>query len=120
MMGGKAPHGGAAPIVAHPHGLVAAERVEKLQHVGNDLALRVVGMLAIDAGAAIAAHVRRDSPEAEAAHDRQLVAPAERQLRPAVHEDDERSVLGARREIERRVAGGLRGVFSDGGHGGKA
>ena len=36
------PHDGAAPVVADPHGALAAERHQQLQHVGDDRLLREI------------------------------------------------------------------------------
>jgi hypothetical protein len=49
--------------------------IEQLNHVGGDVLQRVVLVPRIDAGPAIAAHVRRHRPEAQPAEHRQLMPP---------------------------------------------
>jgi hypothetical protein len=47
-------------VVADPEGLLRAERVEKLHHVGCDLLERIVLVMRIDARAPVSAHIRRN------------------------------------------------------------
>src|SRR5947209_334279 len=70
-------------------------------------------MRGVDAGAAVAAHVRGNRAEAKRRESAQLMAPADRQFGPAVHEDDQRTVIAAAGEIEGRVAVGFCDMFGD-------
>ena len=79
----------------------------------DDLLLREVLVARVGARAAVAAHVGRDAAEAQRGEDRQLVPPGERQLGPAMDEDQQRRVFRSAGEIARRVARGLDGVFGD-------
>ena len=100
----QAPHHRAAPVVADPHGLVAAQALQQLEHVGHRMLERIVLMPRVDARPAVATHVGRDGAKAQRTEARQLMAPAQRQLGPAVHEDDRRSVRGAAGQVEGAVA----------------
>ena len=113
MVGGDVPDHGAAPVMADPYGLVAAERREQLHHVGHDLFLGEVLVARVGAGSAIAAHVGRDTAEAERREGRQLVPPGAGQFRPAMDEDQQRCVFRSAGEIARRMSSGLDGVFGD-------
>jgi hypothetical protein len=88
MMLGERPYDRRAPVVADPNRLFGAERVDELDHVGDDLFERVILGSLRDVRAAVAAHVRRDGAEAESPEDRKLAAPGNRKLRPAVQEND--------------------------------
>src|SRR5947209_17130622 len=70
-------------------------------------------MRGVDAGAAVAAHIGGNRAEAKRRESAQLMAPADRQFGPAVHEDDQRTVIAAAGEIEGRVAAGFRDMFGD-------
>ena len=76
--------------MSHPHGFLGAERIEESQHVSNTVLERIVFVARIETGASIAAHIRRDGVKAQISEDGQLVTPGNRQLRPAMHEDDRR------------------------------
>ena len=114
MMLGERPDDRRAPIVPDPNRLFGADRVDELDHVGDDEFERVILVSLRDVRAAIAAHVRRDRAEAESAEDRKLTAPGNRQLRPAVQENDRRGVLLAAREIKRAVTPASGEVLRDG------
>src|SRR5262249_913977 len=87
MVGSNVPSDGAAPIVADPYRTLATERGQELEHVLDDQLLRKVLMARVGAGAAVAAHVGCDAAETERSEYRQLMAPRERELGPAVAED---------------------------------
>jgi hypothetical protein len=114
MVARQAPHHRAAPVVADPHRTLTAEAVQQLEHVGHGMLERVVLVARVDAGAAVAAHVGRDGAKAQRPETRQLVAPARRQLRPAVHEDQRRAVGRAAGEEGRGVPRCLGHVFGHG------
>mgnify|MGYP007004570167 CR=1 FL=1 len=114
MVGGDVPHDGSAPVVADPHRGVAAERGEQLQHVGDRLLAPVGVLLGVHRRLAVAAHVGRDAPEAEGAECPQLVPPGVAELGPAVHEDEQRTVGGARGEVGGGVALGPDDVRREG------
>ena len=86
-------------------------RIEQLDHVADDRFHRVVLELRRPARAAVAAHVRRDGAKAQTAKHRQLMAPRNRQFRPAMDEDQQRCPFRSAGEIARGVPGGLDGVF---------
>ena len=113
MVLGEAPDHRRAPVVADPDGLLGAQPVQQFDHVGDDLflAIGVVGRIA--AGTAIAAHVRRDGAKTQAGEHGQLVTPGNRQLWPAVHEDDRGGALSAARQVEAGVPRTLGDVFGD-------
>src|ERR1700730_297970 len=113
MMGCDVPHHRTAPVVADPDRLVPPERRQQFQHVLDDQLLGKILMALIGTGATIAAHVGRDAAEAQRGHCRQLMPPGERQLGPAVAEDQERRAFRSASEIARGVTGGLDGVFGD-------
>jgi len=104
VVGRKTPDDGAAPIMPDPDGLLVSQPVEKLEHVGHGVGERVVFVARIDGRAAIAAHIRCYRAKAEARKAWQLMTPADRKLRPAMHEDDRRRGFIAARKEERRVA----------------
>jgi hypothetical protein len=104
VMAGEAPYHRRAPVVADPHRLVVAQRREQLEHVGHRVLERVVFVPRVDARTAVAAHVGRHRMKAQAREARQLMAPAQRQLGPAVHEDDRRRSRGTARQVGRLVA----------------
>jgi hypothetical protein len=114
VVAGEAPDHRAAPVVTDEHRLLAAEAVQQLDHVGRALGERIGLVAVVDAGASVAAHVRRDGAEAHAAERRQLMAPADRQLRPAMDKDHQRPVLGPAGEIEAGVPRRLGDVLGDG------
>src|SRR5689334_22162892 len=111
MMARDAPDHRTAPIVTDPHGAIASERLQKLEHVVDRMFERVMFMPVIDRGSPVASHVRSDRPESQRTEARQRMTPAERELRPAVHEDHERPVLGPAGEVESRVPRSLERVF---------
>jgi hypothetical protein len=117
MMRGHVPHYRAAPVVADPHGAIlsmgAAERAQQFQHVLDDQLLGKILVARVGAGAAIAAHVGRDAAEAKGCHRRQLVPPGQRELGPAMAEDQQRRAFRSAGEIARGVTRGLDGVFGD-------
>jgi hypothetical protein len=113
MMRSDVPHHGAAPVVADPGGAIAAERRQQLEHVLDDRLLGEILVTAISARAAVAPHVRRDTAKAEGSESRKLVSPRQRELRPAMAEDQQRRAFRSAGEIARRMAGGLDGVFGD-------
>ena len=108
---GQRPHRRCAPVVADPDRLGRAKVVQQLDQVGDDLLQGVILVPAVEAGAAVAAHVRRDRPQAEIGEHRQLVAPGGRQLRPAVHEDHRRRARVAAGQVETGVPGALGDMF---------
>jgi hypothetical protein len=99
--------------VPDPHRALRAEVVDQLQHVGDDVLLRVRVGRRVRRGAAVAAHVGRHRPEAQAREHRQLVPPADRQLGPAVQEQHHGPVLGACREVPGDMPVGAQGVLED-------
>src|SRR6185369_2405310 len=86
---------------------------QQLQHVLDDQLLAEVLVSAVGARAAVAAHVGRHATEAQRRHGRQLVPPRQRELGPAVAEDQQRTLFRSAGEIARGVAVGLDGVFGD-------
>ena len=111
VVAGDVPDDRAAPVVADPHGPLAAQPVQQFQHVADDVFLRVVVVSGVNARTTVTAHVRRHRTKAERRQRRKLMPPAYGELGPAVDEDDERPVVRARGEIKRGVAVGLDGVF---------
>ena len=111
VVAGETPDDRATPIVADPDGTVAAEMREQVEHVVNAVFERVVGLGAVVGGPAIAAHVWGDAAEAQGGKAPELVAPAMRELRPAMDEDDQLAGFGATGQIEAGVAGSFREVL---------
>src|SRR3954469_18133323 len=70
-------------------------------------------MLRIDAGPAIATHVRRHATESEFGKHRQLVTPADRQFGPTMQEADDRRVGGAAGKVGRRMTLLVHGVLGN-------
>src|SRR5947209_18165623 len=87
---------------------------EQVDHVVNAVFERVVSVGVVVGGTAIAAHVWGDAAEAEGGEASELVAPAMREFRPAVDEDDQLTGFGATGEIEAGVAGGFRELLGHG------
>ena len=90
---------------------------QQLNHIGHDELLRVISVLGVDRGAAIAAHIRRHRPEAQIGQAGQLMTPTDGEFRPAVHEDNQRSINRSGREIKRGVRSGFHSVLANGGDG---
>src|SRR5690606_10353102 len=76
------------------------------------LLLRIGVMRVVDGRAAIAAHVRSDGAEAQAADAAQHVPPAQGEFGPAVDEDRQRAVLRPGREVEDPMLPARRRVIS--------
>ena len=119
MLLGHRPDHRRAPVVADPDRLLGPQAVQQLDHIGDDFLLAVVRVPAIDAGSPITAHIRRDGPKPQAAEHRQLMAPRNRKLGPAVDEDDRRACLGSAGQIKGGVARASGHAFENGkGHAG--
>jgi hypothetical protein len=64
MVRRQVPYHWAAPVVADPHGALATERRQQLQHVGDDQFLCEILVATIGARSAVPTHVRRDAAKA--------------------------------------------------------
>jgi hypothetical protein len=84
---------------------------EQVEHIVNAVFERVIGMSAVAGGSAVAAHIRGNAAEPEGGKAAKLVAPAMRELGPAMDEDDQLARFGATSEIESGVAVGFREVL---------
>ena len=113
VMAREAPYDRASPIMSDSNRLIYSEIVEKVEHVLHRMLDRVVLVTWVDARPTVAAHVWRDRAKAERPEARQLMAPANRELGPSVHKNDQWSVFGATGEIEARVARRLDGIVGD-------
>src|SRR4051794_31612700 len=102
-MTGDVPDHRASPVVADPYCLIVSEVVEQFDHVSHDVLLSERLRAFVGGRAAVAAHVRRHRTEPEAGEYWQLMTPADRQLRPTVHEHNERAIL----RPSQQVAGGV-------------
>src|SRR6185436_522198 len=101
-------------VMANPNGALDLQCVHELDHVLDDLALRICRVARVcSRRAAIAAHIRRDAAEAERRKRRQLVPPADRKLWPAVQEEDRRALLCSSSEEESAVTRCLDDVLGD-------
>ena len=70
-------------------------------------------MPAVDGGTAVSAHVWRDGPEAHGGKTGELMPPTDRQLRPPVHENNQRAIFRSCRQVEGLMVPGCGNVFCD-------
>ena len=95
-MRGERPDHRASQIVPDPDGRPRPEVIVKFDHILHDLfqGIRLRGNRR--RGSAVAAHVGRDAPPPLVRESFYLRAPHQPDLRPAMGEDDQRSVGGGR------------------------
>lgn len=104
MVAGDVPDDHRSPIVPYPDRLFLTEGVEQLDHVGDEFALGVGVVRAVERGPSMPPQVRCDRPKAERTEDWKLMPPAQCKFWPAMDEDDRRALARAACKIESAVA----------------